>query len=94
MVAGSAIMYSQNAPSWLKPAISLDLQYLGSASPCWRMDNLQPGHSEHAFLKFKTPTRSPTFHSLVHLAPTSTIIPAGSCDGIIGNLEPNWPCCT
>jgi hypothetical protein len=97
VVLGSANMYSAKAPSCLKPAISRLWQKRGSRRVdlrlCWR----QPTQLPQAFLKFSIPTRSPTFHVPKTLLPTSTILPAGSCEGIMGSckaLGSNWPCKT
>jgi hypothetical protein len=97
VVLGSANMYCAKAPSCLKPAISRPWQKRASKCVDLRLCCRQPTQLPHAFLKFSTPTRSPTFHVPVTLLPTSTMLPAGSCEGIMGScktLGSNWPCRT
>ena len=84
VVAESATMYSAKAPSVMNPAASRFSQYRGSRLRCRFDVDRQPGHFEHAFLKFNTPTLSPTFPVEASF-PTCTTVPTGSWDGINGS---------
>lgn len=97
VVAGSATMYSAKAPSCWKPAVSRLSQNLGSSpsrpgSCSVRFDRPQPLQLPQAFLKLRTPTLSPTCQLPKACAPTCTITPAGSCEGIMPSGDLNWPC--